>query len=188
MTERKEKVLHSYDGIQEFDNPLPGWWKGLFLLCVVWAVFYTVAITLDFLPTYGVDLQRGQKELEDIRNAYKQSRPLIKVTPELLASAVADEAKVLQGAAVFSSNCASCHADRGQGLIGPNLIDAYWIHGGSMISIYQTVLHGVPAKGMPPWNNILLPEEMVQVTAYIDTLRGTKAPAAKAPEGELYRP
>ncbi|MEM1350129.1 MAG: c-type cytochrome, partial [Myxococcota bacterium] len=89
-------------------------------------------------------------------------------------------------ASVYASNCASCHGDLGQGLIGPNLVDAFWMNGGDDVSIFETVSVGVPAKGMPPWESILMPEERVAVTAFLYSIRGTTPPNPKEPQGEEY--
>lgn len=186
MSDYEDKVLHSYDGIEEYDNPLPGWWMGIFALTVIWAGVYYVGISLDLLPTYGVDLKREQQELAEVRFEYERSRPRLKVTPTLLAEAAADPIKAAEGQKVYQSNCASCHGDQGQGLIGPNLTDKFWMHGGDAVSIYNTIDKGVAANGMPPWGSILLPRQMVDVTAYLESVRNTNVPGGKKAEGTPY--
>ncbi|MBI3541885.1 MAG: c-type cytochrome [Deltaproteobacteria bacterium] len=92
------------------------------------------------------------------------------------------------GKIVFQGKCISCHGDHGQGIIGPNLTDDYWIHGdGKPESIANTIHDGVSAKGMPPWNTLLSDEEIYSVTAYVKSLRGTNPPGAKAAQGELVK-
>jgi cytochrome c oxidase cbb3-type subunit 3 len=84
---------------------------------------------------------------------------------------------------IFVERCVTCHADRGQGQIGPNLTDGYWIHGGGkLMDIYNVVNEGVQTKGMPTWGRQLSPIELQKVVGYVGTLRGTNIPGKK-PEG-----
>ena len=68
-------------------------------------------------------------------------------------------------------------------MIGPNLTDDAWIHGGSLQAIHKTIVDGVLAKGMPPWGKLLKPDQIDAVTVYVASLKGTSPPGAKAPEG-----
>jgi mono/diheme cytochrome c family protein len=97
-----------------------------------------------------------------------------------------DEADLSAGKSIFATNCVICHGSAGEGLVGPNLTDEYWIHGGSLEAIVQTIKVGNPAKGMVPWEPILSEREILQVASYIRSLQGTNPPNAKAPEGERY--
>jgi cytochrome c oxidase cbb3-type subunit 3 len=88
---------------------------------------------------------------------------------------------------VFVKNCAACHGDHGQGLIGPNLTDDNWLHGqGVPADIVKTISEGVAEKGMPPWGPVLKPEEIVGATAYIRSLHGSNPAGAKEPQGPVY--
>ena len=101
---------------------------------------------------------------------------------------MADQASLAAGAAVFGARCASCHQERAQGLIGPNLTDDAWIHGkGTLVDIYGTVNAGVLDKGMPAWGRQLSPSELRTVVAFVGTLRGTHVPG-KAAEGTPIAP
>ncbi len=185
----KDEVLdHEYDGITEYDNPMPGWWLALYALCIVWAVVYVVGIGFGILPDYQDDLRDGQKELADLRREYEKTRPVIVIDEGMLLAAAADPLKVAQGGEVYTSYCASCHGDLGQGMVGPNLTDDYWLHGQKATQIHQVVRDGVDGKGMPPWGNIITPEQSVDVVAYVASLRGTNPPKAKGPQGELLEP
>ena len=84
--------------------------------------------------------------------------------------------------------CAACHGDKGQGGIGPNLTDAYWIHGGDVKSVFKVVKYGVLEKGMISWKDEMKPGEMQAVVSYIFTLQGTNPDGAKEPQGQLYTP
>ena len=89
------------------------------------------------------------------------------------------------GAGLYAAVCAACHGDQGQGLIGPNLTDAYWIHGGAPEDVYRVIHEGVPANGMPAWEGMLSQEEQAQAMAFVLSLQGTNPPNPKEPQGEL---
>ncbi len=90
------------------------------------------------------------------------------------------------GKNVFIQNCAVCHGQRGEGLIGPNFTDKYWIHGNKKADLIQIINAGVPVKGMIPWKGIISDDEISQVSDYILSLQGTNPLNQKAPEGDLY--
>jgi len=89
------------------------------------------------------------------------------------------------GKRIFQSKCATCHGMFGEGGIGPNLTDPYWLHGGQLLDIYHTVRDGVPTKGMLAWERQLRPAELLAVASYVGTLLGTDPPNPKDPQGEL---
>ena len=144
------------DGIEEYDNPLPDWWLGLFWLTIIWAFAYTLH--------YHVIGDRSQeKELAAELAMAEAKWPAggaaadFVATPELAGA----------GEGVFAANCAACHGAALEGGIGPNLKDAEWIHGGEPIAVLKTITEGVAAKGMPAWGQILGPERVKQVAAYV---------------------
>jgi cytochrome c oxidase cbb3-type subunit 3 len=92
------------------------------------------------------------------------------------------------GAARFTRSCASCHGEKAQGLIGPNLTDDHWIHGGTVEQIFQSVAKGWPAKGMPPWGRAVKPEELAALVSYVRSIHGSNPPNARAPEGDRVVP
>lgn len=98
-----------------------------------------------------------------------------------------DSANLAAGEDIFIKNCVVCHGKNGEGLIGPNVTDNYWIHGGRYQDIIRTINLGVPAKGMIAWNRTLTQEQIDQVGSYMLTLQGTDPPNAKAPQGVLYK-
>ena len=105
----------------------------------------------------------------------------------MLATIAKDPATLAQGKDVFVSTCAPCHKPDGGGNIGPNLTDAYWIHGSKPTDIYRTVTEGVPAKGMPTWAPVLGEQRVEAVVAYVISIENTNVPGGKAPQGELAR-
>lgn len=174
---------HSYDGIQEFDNPMPAWWTWIFVGSCIWAGVYVVGINLNFIPDYQDDLQAQMEEQREIEAIMAAEVPPL--TPEMLARAIDKEGVAEAGESVFTMNCAACHGTRGEGQIGPNLTDNAWLHGNDLADIHRVIEEGVPSKGMPAWGPILQREDMIAVIAYVETLRGTDI-EGKAPEGEVY--
>ncbi len=179
---------HNYDGIEEFDNPMPGWWTGLFGLTVIWAGFYLVAINVGAINTYEDDLAQGMAELESVRGKHQAAQPKITIDDAMIIAAVDKPEALEEGKTQFTEKCAPCHGAEGQGLIGPNLTDDHWLHGGELTKVFASIKTGIPDKGMPPWGGMLRDEQIVNVTAYIRTLRGTNPKGAKEPQGEIYSP
>lgn len=188
MDQYEDKVLdHNYDGIQEYDNPMPGWWKAIFLLTVIWAGFYLVGIELNVLPRYGDDLKEGQEEVLAMRRAHEKAQPPVIINEEMLAAAIVDPVNLSKGAGVFATSCASCHGAAAQGGIGPNLTDDYWLYGQDPMEVHTTISKGAP-KGMPPWEGVLPPDEIVALVAYVASMRGTNPADAKEAQGDRHDP
>jgi len=178
---------HNYDGIREYDNPMPGWWLGIFWATVVFAPIYILGVhVFGFVNTYEDDLASGQSELREMREAHDAANPTFTADEPTLQAYVDDAVQKEAGATIFATNCAPCHGAAGQGLIGPNLTDRYWIHGGRNTDLFRVITDGVIEKGMTPWSNILSPEQRAQVIAFIRSIAGTEPEGAKEPQGELY--
>ncbi len=177
-TEKDRLIEHSYDGIQEYDNPMPRWWVITFWATIVFAVAYYL------IPALGLGKGRMAEYDADMA-AFRAAHPSNGGGGDarLLLAAVRKPSEVRQGRILFAGKCAACHAADGGGIIGPNLTDAAWLHGASIDSIYATVNNGVLAKGMPAWGKLLKPDELEEVVAYVWTLRGTTAAKPKAPQG-----
>ena len=116
-------------------------------------------------------------------SARPPSTPASRSPSRRIAELAADKLAVKAGGAVFTRNCVKCHGARGEGNIGPNLTDEFWIAGGSALDIYQTILHGRDGKGMPSWGLVLGTGACKQLAAYVVTIRGSNLPG-KAPQGE----
>ena len=114
------------------------------------------------------------------------AQPKAEATAEPVANIepLTDEASLAAGKNIFVTNCSSCHGKLGEGGIGPNLTDDYWIHGAGMGNVVKVITNGVPAKGMITWKGILTEDQIKQVASYILTLHGSNPPNAKAPQGE----
>jgi cytochrome c oxidase cbb3-type subunit 3 len=176
---------HSYDGIQEFDNPMPRWWVYLFWATIIFSILYFFNV-----PGFGVGKGRIADYDRDIAaaasaDAKRKAAQPAGASGEQLAAMTKDASVVALGKQVFGQNCAACHRADAGGQIGPNLADDYWLHGGALEQIHKTVVDGVLEKGMPPWGKVLKPNQVDAVVAYVYTVRGTNPPNPKAPQGDL---
>jgi len=182
----KDRILeHSYDGIQEYDNPMPRWWLLTFAATIVFSIIYVMNIG---------PVGNGKGRIADYEadmKAFALAHPASTgndVSPERLLALTKDHEALEDGKKVFTTNCIPCHRADAGGLIGPNLTDNYWLHGGQLSDIYKTVTNGVLEKGMPPWGKMLKPEQIQQVVAYVASLKGSNPPNPKAPQGDLVTP
>lgn len=192
MSDKKPELLkgeealllnHNYDGIHELDHPLPKWWVWKFYATIVFSIFYVGYYMMGPGPTPTQELSVQLEKIEALKPKASGS-----TSEELqaLTFASTDANSLSLGKEVYTGKCAMCHGDLGQGVIGPNLADNYWIHGkGDLVSIAELLKVGVLEKGMPAWVEVLKPEELIQVAAYAFSLQGTNPPGAKPPQGEL---
>ena len=176
---------HDYDGIKELDNALPPWWKYGFYITIAVAVFYTLKFEVwhsGMNPTqeYAAEMTAAKIQTDAYLAAAKDNVDENSVTD-------LDSKGAAAGKEIFTKTCVACHLAEGQGSVGPNLTDDYWIHGGSIKDIFKTIKYGFPDKGMQSWQSTYSPVEMQQLASYIRTLKGTNPPNPKAPQGDLYK-
>ena len=175
---------HDFDGIRELDNKIPPWWNALFYGAIVFAFIYMI----DYHVIGDGNVQENEYQ-QEIQAAAMQLEMLTKsgaMITEETVTILNDAASLASGKEIFIKNCAACHGMNGEGLVGPNFTDEYWIHGGSIKNIYHTISEGVPSKGMISWKSQLSPNQIQEVGSYILTLKGTNPPNQKAPEGEKW--
>jgi cytochrome c oxidase cbb3-type subunit 3 len=173
---------HSYDGIQEYDNQLPRWWVGTFVLTVIFGfIYWLVYHVYDLAPDQKAEYQQAMKAHATLY----QSDSSEEITNEDLFALANNPESIEKAKSVYQTNCLACHGMNGEGTIGPNLTDQYWIHGGKPLDILNTLKKGVAAKGMPSWDGVLSPSQLKNLTAFILSLSGTNPINAKAPEGDL---
>lgn len=180
---------HDFDGIRELDNHLPPWWKWLFWATIGWSAIYLVVFHVtSTLPLSGKEYENQVAEAEIQKQRLLASQPQANIDLNTLEYN-ADAAVIAKGKQIFTSiNCGSCHRNDGGGnSIGPNLTDSYWLHGGDIKSIFETVNKGVVEKGMPAWGKTLSPGEVRDVTFFVMSLQGTNPANPKSPQGELYK-
>jgi cytochrome c oxidase cbb3-type subunit 3 len=144
------------DGIEEYDNPLPDWWLGLFYFTIFWALVY--GVYYHFIG-HSSQYKTLAAEVAEAKERWPASS-----APTTVALT---KAAIEAGQAIFTANCTACHGEDMKGKIGPNLLDSIWIHGGKPADIVKTITEGVPAKGMLTWGPILGPEKINQVAAYV---------------------
>jgi cytochrome c oxidase cbb3-type subunit 3 len=190
--EEEESIMldHNYDGIKELDNHLPPWWKWLFYVTIVWGVIYLfVYHVFDAQPLMEEEYEIAMEDARLAKEAMLASSESIIDESTVEFSDAPDV--LANGKKLYNIHCVACHSPEGQGGIGPNFTDNYWIHGGSINDVFRTIKYGVPAKGMISWQSMLSPSDMKDVASYILTFVGTtpqNPPAPKPPEGELYTP
>lgn len=185
--DKNEKMTdHDYDGIKELDNDLPRWWLAKFYITIVFAIGYYAYYELGSGPSIQ---QEFEQEVAAISAAQKSAAPKSSFPNiEKLNAARKSPEQIATGRAAFQTRCASCHGDKGQGLIGPNLTDDFWINGdGTLVAIAKVINDGVPAKGMPPWGALLSEDEVYAVSSYVKSLRGTNPAGAKAAQGQAVK-
>ncbi|MFN7262868.1 MAG: cbb3-type cytochrome c oxidase N-terminal domain-containing protein [Pseudobdellovibrionaceae bacterium] len=169
-----------YDGIQEYDNPLPNWWLVTFFGTIIFAFVYWIHYS------FGGGWSQSQELAHDLKQIEK-SVQIVKPVSEVLSEAKLEEffnseERKVAGKSIYEGKCASCHGPNGEGLIGPNLTDLYFIHGTDRSSVMTVVNRGVLEKGMPAWEQMMKSDEVIAVSAFVYSLRGKNLPG-KEPQG-----
>jgi cytochrome c oxidase cbb3-type subunit 3 len=200
-----ETTGHSWDGIEEFNNPLPRWWLWTFYLCIIWGIGYTIAypawpmINSATAGVLGWSTRADvQAEIDAVNEANAPLNAKLEATEltEISADSNLNSYAVSSGAAVFKTWCAQCHGSGAAGAKGyPNLLDDDWLWGGTMEDIHTTVSHGIrntdsddarysemPAFGR---DELLEKEEIDQVVNYVMSLSGEAQDASKVEAGKV---
>lgn len=185
----KEKDIlmdHNYDGIRELDNNLPPWWKYGFYFTILFAFVYLIHYHL----TKTGDLQLAEYKNEqkaaeaELAERAKDAKNLIDEHSVVYQN---DDATLSGGKDLFTANCAACHLPDGGGIVGPNLTDDYWLHGGKINDIFSTIKYGYPEKGMKSWKDDFSPAQIAMLASFVKSLHGTHPATPKEPQGELYK-
>ncbi|MCX7878957.1 MAG: c-type cytochrome [Ignavibacteria bacterium] len=184
--EREEDIMfsHAFDtNIRELDNKIPPWFNMLFYGTIIWAAFYMLGYHV--LGSGNVMLD---EYAEEIRIANEKREELIRtgaLINENTVTLLTDEGSLSAGKKIYDVNCVPCHGPDGGGIVGPNLTDDYWVHGGGVKNVFRIIREGVPAKGMISWKTMLNPKQIQEVSSYVLSLKG-KAPGGKGPEGQFW--
>jgi len=176
---------HDYDGIKELDNNLPPWWVYLFYGTIAFAAIYLVRFEIMDGDNQETELKKEMAQAQIDIEEYKKTAP--DLMDEKTVTLVTDLAELAKGKTIFETNCAACHRSDGGGQIGPNLTDDYWILGGGIKNVFNTLVNGGrDGKGMVSWKGTLKPKEMQLVASYVLSLTGSNPKDPKAPDGELW--
>jgi len=168
---------HEYDGIQEFDNPLPGWWLFTFFATIIFSFVYYIHYEVASGPSQEVALKQSLETLKSL----KKGGPAM--DEDKLAALFTEEALV-SGASIYQAKCAMCHAPSGEGLIGPNMTDNHFIYGASRLAMYNVIAEGALDKGMPAWKDQISADEMVGVAYYVYNMKGKFVANGKPAQGQ----
>ncbi len=178
----EETVGHSYDGIEEYDNPLPRWWFMLFVGTVVFALGYLALYPglgnwKGLLPGYEDGWTQVKEWQREMDKADEQYGPLYAKYAAMPVEDVAKDPQALKmGGRLFASNCSVCHGSDAKGAYGfPNLTDDDWLWGGEPETIKTTILHGRQAA-MPAWKDVIGEEGIRNVAGYVRSLSGRDTP------------
>jgi len=177
---------HDYDGIRELDNRLPPWWLYGFYGCILFACVYMwryhVAHTAPLSgEEYTISVQKAElQKAAFLKNAAS-------LVDENTVKQLTAASELAAGQKVFESTCFACHGKVGEGGVGPNLTDEYWLHGGSIQEVFKSIKYGWPDKGMKSWKDDFSPSQIAQITSYVRSLQGTHPANAKAPQGTLAK-
>ena len=185
--ENEQSILldHDYDGIKELDNDLPPWWKYGFYLTILVSVVYM--LHFHVLGTGDLQLKEYENDIAQAKIAIDEyMRTSANNVDENTIKLMTEQSDLAIGKDVFISNCAACHGKTGEGSVGPNLTDVYWLHGGSIQDIFKSVKYGWVEKGMKSWKVDLSPMQIAQITSFIKTLKGTNPANPKEAQGEFY--
>jgi cytochrome c oxidase cbb3-type subunit 3 len=166
---------HTYDGITEYDNPIPAWWTWIFVGTIVFSILYWFVATI----TAGHLTPVAYYDRDVIAELKRQGGPLTGDATTLLRL-MKDDDSLKTGQAIFATNCVSCHNRDASGLIGPNLTDQLYLNVEKLTDIVDVVTKGRKNGAMPAWGNRLSPNEIVQVAAYVASLRGKNLPGKPA--------
>ncbi len=179
--ERREELLdHNYDGIQEYDNPTPGWWHLIFWGTIVWGIIFVVVIQLTAL------VPDRQARFEKVEQAaiQKQFAELMAIDDDLIKvrTIMGDETWLAQGLSIYKGTCALCHGPNAEGLIGPNMTDDFYKNITDLNGMIDVIANGAANGAMPAQKNAMNENEIALVAGYMASLRNTNL-EGKPPEG-----
>lgn len=186
MVPTREVMDHEYDGIQEYDNPTPGWWHLIFIATVLFAFPYIIYYETNSDVPRVTDVYE-QEKAERLNQQFALLGPLKTDEPTILK--MMNDAKWMEKASrLFATNCQQCHGARGEGLVGPNMTDDNYKNIKVLVDVAKVITDGAAQGAMPPWKGTLSDNNIVLVSAYVASLRGQNLPSTRQPEGDKIAP
>lgn len=187
MSEMNQDLLlsHSYDEIQEYDNPTPGWWWWLFVVTIVFSIIY-----FAFFQTSPASWTIHEAYDTAVAEHMKAKFGDLVLEPDAptIVHYMHEEKWLKLGAAVFKNNCTSCHGADASGKVGPNLTDDYYKNLSTIDGIAAVISNGAAKGAMPEWKKRLSQNEIVLVASYVASLRGKNLPSERDHEGVVIPP
>lgn len=186
IEQESEIVLdHNYDGIRELDNNLPPWWLYGFYASIIFGAVYLLRFHVFNGANQYDELETELAEAKIAIEEYKKTaKDLVDANTVVLLT---DASDLNAGKAIFDTNCVACHMADGGGGIGPNLTDEYWITGGGIKNVFNTISEGGRSgKGMIAWKSQLKPAQIAQVASYVLSLQNVTPANPKEPEGDIW--
>lgn len=186
IEQESEIVLdHNYDGIRELDNNLPPWWLYGFYASIIFGAVYLLRFHVFNGANQYDELETELAEAKIAIEEYKKTaKDLVDANTVVLLT---DASDLNAGKAIFDTNCVACHMADGGGGIGPNLTDEYWITGGGIKNVFNTISEGGRSgKGMIAWKSQLKPAQIAQVASYVLSLQDVTPANPKEPEGDIW--
>jgi mono/diheme cytochrome c family protein len=181
-TDRDVDLNEDFDGISELDNPPPPWFMYLFYLTILFAVIYFAR----FLASPDTRLRQENEYIAEMKKAEAARAILLanaaEQVDESTATLITDKGQLAAMQEPFVKKCAVCHGQKGEGMIGPNLTDEYWINGADVKDVFKMIKYG-NAKGMQAFDGALKPSEIQLMASYVLSLQGTNPPNPKEPQG-----
>lgn len=188
MAVREARVLdhHAYDGIQEYDNPTPGWWNWIFFATFVFSVCYFIFFQISS-SSWTIHESYQVAVADDLRLQFSEIGDL---TPDeaTIQRFMTDDKWLLVGKSTFAAQCVSCHGAEANGLIGPNMTDDVYKNIKKLEDFPHVIANGAANGAMPAWKTRLHPNEVVLLSSYLASLRGKNLPGPRPPEGDPIPP
>ncbi|MHA7817097.1 MAG: cytochrome-c oxidase, cbb3-type subunit III [Pseudohaliea sp.] len=182
-----ETTGHEYDGIEEYDNPLPAWWFAMFVITIVWGIGY-----LAMYPGMGnfeglLGWTQEEQHADEVAAADAKYRAMRDRYLALPVAEIAEDPKVMKmGMRIYGNNCSQCHGLDARGAYGfPNIVDEDWLWGGSPEAIKHSIVNGRQAA-MPAWKDILGEDGIDEAAEYVLSLNNRSADAEKAGRGKQH--
>ncbi|WP_161964134.1 cbb3-type cytochrome c oxidase N-terminal domain-containing protein [Chitinophaga flava] len=181
-SETEEDMGHDFDGIHELNNPTPPWWNWGFIFSICFGVVYFWRTEISHsAPNQIQELAMAEEKAAVAKAEYlKNAANNIDENNVKMLDGADDLAA---GQKIFVASCAPCHGPQGQGVVGPNLTDDYWLHGGKINEVFKTIKYGVADKGMKAWQEDFSPKQLAQLASFVKSIHGSNPANPKDPQG-----